>query len=78
MSLQERKAYQSALLLQHMAEFIFAELKTDKGVLPAIQKYIIGQMLRRNADVRVLYGLEHVRELLREIETDSNKGSEIR
>ncbi len=61
-----------------MAEFIFAELKTDKGVLPAIQKYIIGQMLRRNADVRVLYGLEHVRELLREIETDSNKGSEIR
>ena len=57
---------------------IFAELKTDKGVLSKIQQYIIGQMLRRNADVRVLYGLEQVRELLSEIEADSYKGGEIK
>ena len=57
---------------------IFVELKTDKVVLSKIQQYIIGQMLRRNADVRVLYGLEQVRELLSEIEADSYKGGEIK
>ena len=57
---------------------IFAELKTEKGALSKIQQYIIGQMKLRHADVRVLYGMEQVRELLREIEVESNKGAEIR
>ena len=59
------------IIITAQGRTIFAELKTSKGVLSAIQKYVIGQMLLRNADVRVLYGLEQVKELLAEIELDN-------
>ncbi len=49
---------------------IFAELKTDTGRLSRLQEYVINQMLQRHVDVRVLYGLEQVKELLKEIENN--------
>ena len=64
------------LIITAQGRVIFAELKTDKGVLSKIQKYTIGQMLLRHADVRVLYGLEQVKELLAEIELDNYEGGE--
>ena len=65
------------IIITAQGKIIFAEIKTDQGVLSKIQQYIIGQMLLRHADVRVLYGLEQVRELLIEIEADGHEGCEI-
>ena len=59
------------LIITAQGKIIFAELKTDRGVLSAIQKYVIGQMMKRHADVRVLYGLKQVKELLAEIEGEA-------
>ena len=56
------------IIITSKGKIIFVELKTDRGALSTIQKYIINQMLLRHADVRVLYGLEQVKELLAEIE----------
>ena len=64
------------LIITALGRIIFVELKTDKGILSKIQKYVIDQMLMRHADVRVLYGLEQVKELLAEIELDNYKGDE--
>ena len=55
------------IIITAQGKVIFAELKADNGVLSKIQKYIIGQMLERHADVRVLKGLEQVRAFLAEI-----------
>ena len=59
------------IIITAQGKVIFTELKTDRGVLSAIQKYIIGQMLKRHADVRVLYGLKQVKALLAEIEAET-------
>lgn len=48
-------------------EIIFVELKTDVGRLSKIQGYIISEMRKRKADVRVLKGLESVKQFLAEI-----------
>ena len=55
------------IIITAQGRIIFAELKTDKGMLSKIQQYTINQMLLRHVDVRVLYGLEQVKELLAEI-----------
>lgn len=59
------------LIITALGRVIFVELKTDKGILSKIQKYVISQMLLRHADVRVIYGLEQVKELLAEIEGEA-------
>ena len=45
-----------------------AELKTETGRLSKIQKYTIGEMQKRGADVHVVKGLAEVKQLLAEIE----------
>ncbi len=47
---------------------IFVELKTEVGRLSKIQKYVVGEMRKRGADVRVVKGLGEVKALLAEIE----------
>ncbi len=47
---------------------IFVELKTEVGRLSKIQKYVVGEMQKRGADVRVVKGLGEVKALLAEIE----------
>ena len=44
------------------------ELKTDTGSLTKLQKYVIGRMKSRNAEVRVLKGLNEVKDFLSELE----------
>ena len=61
------------LIITPLGRVIFAELKTDKGTLSKIQKHTINQMLIHHADVRVLYGLEQVKELLTEIECEGDE-----
>lgn len=58
------------LIITATGRIIFAELKTDVGRLEKIQKYRIGEMQKRGADVRVVKGLDEVKALLEEIEHD--------
>jgi hypothetical protein len=56
------------LIITADGKVIFAELKTETGRLSKIQKYTIGEMQKRGADVRVVKGLAEVKQLLAEIE----------
>jgi len=48
-------------------KLIFIELKTKSGRLSALQKLQIKRLRKLKQDVRVLYGLEEVKEFLNEI-----------
>lgn len=58
------------LILLPGGRVVFAELKTEVGRLAAIQKWQIGEMLLRGADVRVLKGREQVDQFVREVTGD--------
>ncbi len=60
------------IILTKSGRVIFAELKTDTGVLSKLQKYVIQTMTSRNADVRVLKGMNDVRLFLLELERSEN------
>lgn len=60
------------LIITATGKVIFVELKTETGRLAKIQQYTIGQMMKRGADVRVIKGLDSVKELLAEIGGMSN------
>jgi hypothetical protein len=45
---------------------VFVELKTETGRLAKIQRYVIGEMAKRGADIRVLHGVADVDRFLRE------------
>lgn len=46
---------------------IYVELKTEVGRLSAIQKWQRRELEKRNIDVRVLKGLDQVKEFVREV-----------
>lgn len=48
----------------------FVELKTEIGRLANIQKWVIGEMQKRGADVRVIKGPEEVKLFLKEVFAD--------
>lgn len=52
---------------------IFAELKTETGQLSKIQAHTIDEMKKRGADVRVLYGVKDVTQLLNELNSSVDK-----
>ncbi|MBQ8133366.1 MAG: VRR-NUC domain-containing protein [Lachnospiraceae bacterium] len=58
------------IILTKTGKVIFVELKADWGRLEKIQKYRIDEMQKRNADVRVVKGLDEVKELLEELAND--------
>lgn len=55
------------IIITKNGKVIFVELKTEKGRLAKLQEHIIGQMMQRGADVRVIKGIDAVKELLAEI-----------
>ena len=55
------------LIITAGGKVIFAELKTETGRLTKNQKFTIGEMQKRGADVRVVKGLDQVKQLLAEI-----------
>lgn len=50
---------------------IYVELKTDIGRLAKVQKWQRSEMEKRGADVRVLYGMDAVKDFLREVFSDA-------
>ncbi|MCC8136238.1 MAG: VRR-NUC domain-containing protein, partial [Ruminococcus sp.] len=56
------------IILTADGRIIFVELKTETGRLAKIQRYVIGELQKRGADVRVVKGLDEVKALLAEIE----------
>lgn len=46
---------------------IYVELKTEVGRLAKIQKWQRSELEKRGADVRVLFGMDAVKEFLREV-----------
>lgn len=55
------------IIITATGRIIFVELKTETGRLTKIQQYTIEQMMKRRADVRVIKGMDSVKELLAEI-----------
>lgn len=55
------------LIITATGRVIFVELKTEVGRLSKLQRYIIGEMQKRGADVRVVKGIDAVKELLTEL-----------
>lgn len=55
------------IIITATGRIIFAELKTETGRLTKIQKYTVGEMQKRGADVRVVKGIDEVKALLAEI-----------
>lgn len=55
------------IIITATGKIIFVELKTETGRLAKIQRYTIEQMMKRGVDVRVIKGLDSVKELLAEI-----------
>lgn len=55
------------IILTATGRVIFAELKTETGRLSKIQRFMVGQMQARGADVRVVKGADEVKDLLAEI-----------
>lgn len=51
-------------------QVIFAELKTEIGRLSSIQRWQTSELKNRGADVRVLKGLDQVKDFLREVTPD--------
>ena len=62
------KGVPDRIVLLPNGKVIFVELKTETGRLSKIQEYIIDEMQKRKADVRVLYGLNDVKMFLTEVE----------
>ena len=46
---------------------IFVELKTEVGRLAKVQKWQRSEMEKRGADCRVLFGMDAVKDFLREV-----------
>jgi len=55
------------LIITAQGKVIFVELKTEIGRLSKIQRYVTGEMQKRGADVRIVKGLDEVKDLLAEI-----------
>ena len=50
---------------------VYVELKTEIGRLAKVQKWQRGELEKRGADVRVLYGMDAVKAFLREVFGDA-------
>lgn len=55
------------IIITATGRVIFVELKTEVGRLSKLQQYIVGEMQKRGADVRVVKGIEAVKALLAEL-----------
>lgn len=58
------------IVLTPNGRIYFVELKTEIGRLANIQKWVIGELQKRGADVRVIKGWEAVKDFLREVFPD--------
>lgn len=59
------------IIITPAGKTIYVELKTNVGRLAKIQKWQRSELVRRGADVRVLFGMDAVKDFLREVFTDA-------
>ena len=59
------------IIITPAGKTIYVELKTETGKLARMQKWQRGEMEKRGADVQVLYGMDAVKEFLREVFIDA-------
>ena len=59
------------IIITPTGKTVYVELKTEIGRLAKVQKWQRSEMEKRGADVRVLYGLDAVKDFLREVFTDA-------
>ena len=55
------------LIITPTGKTIFVELKTEVGRLAKVQKWQRSEMKKRGADCRVLFGMDAVKDCLREV-----------
>ena len=55
------------IVLTPAGRVIFVELKTENGRLAKIQQWVIGELEKRGAEVRVIKGLDEVKDFLEEV-----------
>ena len=55
------------LIIMPPGRIVFVEMKTETGRLSKIQRYVVGEMQKRGADVRVIKGRDETDALLREL-----------
>ena len=55
------------IVLTPTGRIYFVELKTEIGRLASIQKWVIGELEKRGAEVRVIKGPEAVKDFLKEV-----------
>jgi len=55
------------LIITPTGKTIFVELKTEVGRLAIVQKWQRSEMEKRGADCRVLFGMDAVKDFLREV-----------
>ena len=55
------------IVLTPTGRIYFVELKTEIGRLASIQKWVIGELQKRGAEVRVIKGPEAVKDFLKEV-----------
>lgn len=55
------------IVITPMGKTIFVELKTEIGSLQRIQEWQLAEMRKRGCDVRVLKGLQAVKDFVREV-----------
>lgn len=58
------------LIITPTGKIIFVELKTEVGRLAKVQKWQQSEMEKRGADCRVLFGMDAVKDFLREVFDD--------
>lgn len=61
------------LIILPKGRVVFAEVKAEGGKLSKMQAYMIEELRRRGADVRVMYGLSDVKVFLSELEEEPKK-----
>lgn len=57
------------IVILPMGKVVFVELKTDKGKLSKLQTAQIRKISELGAEVKVLYGIEGVKEFINEIQS---------
>lgn len=65
------------LVLMPGGRVIFVELKTDTGRLSTLQEFVHGRLRRLGMDVRVLYGMQAVRQFADEMMLEGGRLDEV-
>lgn len=61
------------IIVTNRGRVIFVEIKTDKGHVSDMQGYMLQMLRSRGVEVRVVRGMDGVKELIRELDDDNTR-----